>query len=191
MVDFETEPTGWTGVASDGALQVWQVSMTCTRMRLLTLALCLWIAGSRSGAAEVRRVLLSVQGLSIPATESIRSFHLKTWGVAFVSVCHVPPSWELKSEKFEDPEGYLDGRSDTYGEQLRQLSNMYLLDVYDYQPLAQRSPGIEHPALFTGWVEIGRMQPFDAGTLHRRTLKASNFSMQNAQACPIAPPAQP
>ncbi len=165
--------------------------MTGVWVRLLILPLCLWVGDPRLGRAEARRVLLSVQGLSIPPDDSIRSFHVETWGVNFVSVCHVPPAWELKSEKYEDPEGYLEGKSDTHGEPLRQLSNMYLVDVYDYQPLARNSPGVEYPASFAGWVEIGRVQPFEGGTHQRRTLKANNFSMQDAQTCPIAPPAPP
>src|SRR6185437_14168037 len=89
------------------------------------------LVGAQSASAEIRRVLLSVEGLKIGAAESIRAFRIETWGVQPLAVCQMPPSWELKSEKFEDPEGYLSGRSDVHGQQMAQLREMYLVDVYD------------------------------------------------------------
>ena len=143
-------------------------------------------------SADVRRALLSVDGLGVPVAKSIRAFHIETWGVYLLAICHVPPSWELKSEKFENPEGYVAGRSDVHGEPLRQMTDMYLVDVYDYQPLPNGDPkGEYHPASFAGWIAVGRRQPFDAGRLQKRTLTAGNFRLRNAERCPDAPPAQP
>jgi hypothetical protein len=143
-------------------------------------------------AAEVRRVLLTVDGLNLPANETIRAFHIETWGVEFLAVCHLPPSWELKSEKFEDPEGWLDGKADTHGEGLKKLSNMYLVDVYDYQPQPIGNPkGDYHPPSFAGWVEVGRVEPFDGGTRRKRKLRADQFRMRDAKTCPAPPPPQP
>lgn len=158
---------------------------------LLAPLLSVGLAHAAPASAEVRRVLLSIDGLSLLPMESIRAFHIETWGVEFVSVCHVPPSWELTSEKFEDPAGYLDGRSDTHGEPLKKMSAMYLVDVYEYQPLPKGDPKTEyHPASFAGWVEVGRIQPFDGGTRHKRTLKAGNFRLQSATRCPDQAPPQ-
>jgi hypothetical protein len=137
--------------------------------------------------AEVRRVLLTVDGLNLPANQTIRAFHVETWGVGLVSVCHLPPSWELKTEKFEDPEGRLDGKADTHGEDLKSLSDMFLVDVYDYQPNREGSV----PATFSGWVVVGRVEPFDGGTRRKRTLKAGQFRMRDAKNCPTPPSPQP
>lgn len=142
--------------------------------------------------AEVRRVLLTVDGLNIPTNQTIRAFHIETWGVEFLAICHLPPSWELKSEKFEDPEGWLDGKAGTHGEDMKKLSNMYLMDVYDYQAQPRGDPkGDYHPPSFAGWVELGRVEPFDGGTRRKRTLKADQFRMQDAKRCPVPPPPEP
>jgi hypothetical protein len=137
--------------------------------------------------------LLSVDGLGLKASQSIWAFHIETWGVEFLGVCYVPPSWQLKSEKFENPEGYLDGRSDTHGVALRRLPEMYLVDVYDYQPLPKGDPKAEyHPASFAGWVAVGRVQPFgEDGPHQKRKLTAGNFRLRDAAHCPNPPPAQP
>jgi len=156
------------------------------------LALCIGLTHAGPAFAEVRRVLLSIDGLNVREMESIRAFHIETWGVNFLAVCHVPPSWELKSEKFEDPEGYLDGVSDTHGEPLKRVTAMYLVDVWDYQPLPKGDPKTDyHPASFAGWVKVGKIQPFDARTLRKRTLKAGNFHLRDASRCPDPPQAQP
>jgi hypothetical protein len=161
-------------------------------MRLWFAVLIAFQIWGVSAHAEVRRVLLSVDGLNLPATETIRAFHIETWGVEFLAVCHLPPSWELKSEKFEDPEGWLDGKADTHGESLGKLSDMYLVDVYDYQPMPRGNPkGDFHPASFAGWVQVGRVEPFDGGTRRKRPLKADHFRMRDAKTCPAPPPASP
>ena len=135
---------------------------------------------------------MSVDGLDLPSTQTIRAFHIETWGVEFVAVCHLPPSWQLKSEKFEDSEGWLDGHADTGGESLKELSDMYLVDVYDYQPLPKGNlKGDYHPPSFAGWVEVGRVEPFDGGTRLKRNLKAGQFRMRDAENCPTPPPPQP
>ncbi len=161
-------------------------------LRCAGLAICVALAQAGPAAAEIRRVLLSVDGLNLPAMESIRAFHLDTWGVEFLAVCRVPPSWELKSEKFEDPAGYFEGRSEAHGEPFRRMSDMYLVDVYDYQPLPKGDPrGEYHPASFAGWVTVGLAQQFGGGARHKRVLKASNFRLRDASHCPDAPPAPP
>jgi hypothetical protein len=141
--------------------------------------------------AEVRRALLSVQDLKLPAHATIRAFHIKTWGIEFVAVCRMPRSWELKSEKFEDPEGSLDGKADTHGEPLKRLTDFYLVDVYGYQPEPKGDPkGEYHPPSFAGWVEVGTAEPF-GGPQRRRALTANNFRLKDSRNCPVAPPPQP
>jgi hypothetical protein len=151
------------------------------------LAFCACLGSQSTAEADVHRVLLSVDGLHMGQDEQIKAFDIKTWGVTFLAICRVPQDWQLKAEKFEDPAGDLSGRVDTHGEPLKALSDMYLVDVYDYQARLKDS----QPASFAGWVEIGTVAPFEGGSRHRRALGAGNFRLTNARRCPDPPPAQP
>lgn len=160
--------------------------------RLIVAAMACQLVALPSFAAAPRRVLLTVDGLNLPAGQTIRAFHIQTWGVEFLAVCRLPPSWRLSSEKFEDPEGRLDGKADTHGAALKSLSNTYLLDVYDYQPRPRgNANGDYHPASFAGWVDVGQVEPFDGGIRRKRTLKSDQFRMRDAQGCPAPPAPQP
>jgi hypothetical protein len=159
---------------------------------LIALLAAVQLVAAPPASAEVRRALLSVENLKLPAHATIRAFHIETWGVEFVAVCHMPPSWALKSEKFEDPEGSLDGRADTGGEPLKRLTDFYLVDIYDYQPLPKGDPkGEYHPPSFAGWVEAGTAEPFGGGARRKRALTANNFRLRDSRNCPVAPSPQP
>jgi hypothetical protein len=167
----------------------WRIGKA-TQVACAVLALCL--AGAQPSKAEIRRILLSVEGLDIPAGRAITAFRINTWGVELLAVCHVPRGWELREEKSVDPDGYLAGRADGHDEPLRQLAEMYLVDVYDYQALPRGNPKSDyHPASLAGWVEIGDWRPFAEGRGRRRTLKPGNFRLKDAQGCPAWPSARP
>src|SRR5579883_1945492 len=140
--------------------------------------------------AQITRGLLAVQDLGLPPGRSVAAFEVKTWGVSLLSVCRIPPSWLLSQEKFEDPAGVLRGRADVHGERLRELHDIFLVDVYDYQPLAKGNPeGEYHPASFSGWVEIADRSL--GKPLSRRSLRASNFHLTPASQCPAPPAGKP
>jgi hypothetical protein len=105
-------------------------------------------------------------------------------------VCRVPPQWEIKEEKFMDSEGLLSGRSDPYHRTLTKLDQMFLVDIYSYQPLPSGNPkGEYHPASFAGWFEV-----FDGNgdiLRRRRVFHAGNFHLTPAPRCPDAPPPEP
>jgi len=148
------------------------------------------IFGTRQGFGQITRALLSVDSLNLPADHSIAAFKIETWGVSLLSVCYIPPSWNLSQEKYEDPEGLLRGRSDIHGEPLRELHQMFLVDVDSYQPLPKGDPkGEYHPASFSGWVQI--IEEGSDAHGKRRTLRASNFHLTPASHCPTPPPAEP
>lgn len=160
------------------------------RVGCVALVACMCVGGTKPASAEVRRVLVSVDELEVPSGKSVRGFRIETWGVEFLAVCKFPRSWELKSEKFQDSEGYLEGRADVHGEPLDRLTEMYLVDVYDYQALPRGDPkGDYHPASFGGWVEVGPL--FGEGDSRRHKLTAANFHLKDAQSCPASPPAKP
>jgi hypothetical protein len=145
------------------------------------------LTGASQPSAGIRRVLLSVEGVRIPKGSAIFQYRLDTFGVEFLAVCKLPQSWEVQSEKFENPEGYLSGRADIHGEWLSALKEMYLVDVYDYRPVASR----DVPASFSGWVEVGSRERFGDWRGHRVQLAANNFRLTDAQRCPESPPPQP
>lgn len=144
----------------------------------------------QTALGQAQRALLSVDNLRIPPGGALASFHIDTWGVEPLAVCHVPPLWELKEEKFMDPEGLLSGRSDIYHRTLNKLDKLFLVDVYSYQPLPRGNPkGEYHPASFAGWYTV-----FDGNgdiVKKRRAFHAPNFHLTPAPRCPDAPPAGP
>jgi len=160
------------------------------RFVLTAVGVTLLCAGIQSSSGQVQRALLTVDGLSIPAGGAIAAFRIDTWGVIPLAVCHVPPLWEIREEKFMDSAGFLSGRSDFYHRTLTKLDQMFLVDIYSYQPLPRGNPkGEYHPASFAGWFEV-----FDGnGDVQRKRLMfhASNFHLTLAPRCPDAPPAEP
>ena len=153
--------------------------------------LSLTVLGTTRSEAAVKRALLSVDGLNVASADSIYDFRVETWGVEFLSACAFPQSWKLTSEKFEDSSGYLSGRADLHGSRLQRLSDMYLVDVYDYQPTSLHQSSGEVPASFKGWARVGRREPFGDWHGHKVALSARNFRLREATACPTPPPAAP
>jgi hypothetical protein len=139
---------------------------------------------------QIQRALLSVDGLSIPSDGALYAFHIDTWGVTPLAVCKVFPLWDIKAQKFMDPAGLLSGRSDPYHRTLTKLDQLYLVDVYSYQPMPKGDPkGGYHPASFAGWYEV-----FDGSgdvVRKRRVFRAKDFRLKAATRCPDAPPAEP
>ena len=159
------------------------------RLVLMVAGVSLLCVGTQPSFGQAQRALLTVDGLSIPAGGALAAFRIDTWGVIPLAVCHVPPLWEIKEEKFMDSAGFLSGRSDPH-RTLTKLDQMFLVDVYSYQPLPRGNPkGEYHPASFAGWFEV-----FDGnGDIRRKRLvfHASNFHLTPAPGCPDAPPAEP
>ena len=160
-------------------------STITTIMKITYLLVLLFLSATLEVApssGQSSRALLSVEGLGVPPGKTITAFNISTWGVEFLAVCKVPPSWEIKAEKYEDPAGMLHGKSDVHGEPLRELHQMFLVDVYSYQPLPKGDPkGEYHPASFSGWVEVAE-NPSERGK--RRTLRSTNFKLTPAARCP-------
>lgn len=160
------------------------------RIHLSVTLLLMLLVGAKSSYGQIQRALLTVDGLSIPAGGALAAFRIDTWGVVPLAVCKVPPLWEIKEEKFMDPEGVLSGSSDPYHRTLTKLDQMFLVDVYSYQPLPKGDPKSEyHPASFAGWFQV-----FDGNgkvLKSRRVFHAGNFHLTPASRCPDAPPPEP
>ena len=160
------------------------------RFVLTAAGVGLFFVGAHSSSGQVQRALLTVDGVSIPSGGALATFRIDTWGVIPLAVCRVPPLWEIKEEKFMDSAGLLSGRSDPNHRTLTKLDQMFLVDVYSYQPLPRGNPkGEYHPASFAGWFEV-----FDGNgdiLKRRRVLHAGNFHLTPAPRCPDAPPSEP
>jgi hypothetical protein len=165
-------------------------SLTIRRFVLTAAGVGLLVVGTHSSYGQVQRALLTVDGLSIPAGGALATFRIDTWGVIPLAVCRVPPQWEIKEEKFMDSAGLLSGRSDPNHRTLTKLDQMFLVDVYSYQPLARaNAKGEYYPASFSGWFNV-----FDGNgdiLKERRVLHAGNFHLNPALRCPDAPPSEP
>jgi hypothetical protein len=159
------------------------------RIDLFIAFLLMLLFGPNLSFGQAQRVLLTVDGLNIPAGGALAAFHIDTWGVIPLAVCKVPPLWEIKEEKFLDSSGLLSGHSDPH-RTLTKLDQMFLIDVFNYQPLPRGNPkGDYHPASFAGWYEV-----FDGdGDILKKhhMFHANNFHLTPASRCPDAPPAEP
>jgi hypothetical protein len=160
------------------------------RTHLSATFLFMLLVGTKPGFGQAQRALLTVDGLSIPAGGALAAFRIDTWGVTPLAVCKVPPLWEIREEKFMDSAGFLSGRTDPYHRTLTKLDQVFLVDVYNYQPLPKGDPKTEyHPATFVGWYEVFNG---NGNVLRkRRVFHAANFHLTAAPRCPDAPPTEP
>lgn len=164
--------------------------MDVKRFAALGLFAAVFVCMAQPSVAAVRRVLLSVDGLTVPKDKAIFAYRIDTFGIEFLAVCSVPSGWELRSQKYENSEGYLAGQAGLHARRLR-LTAMYLIDVYEYRAETRREGSAEHPASFSGWVQIGSREQFGDWRGRKVTLGPNNFRLTNATRCPAPPLAQP
>lgn len=62
-----------------------------------------------ASADHPRSYLLSIGGIPLRDTESIKAFSIKTWGVEFNAVCRIPGGWRIKAGSSATPNGELEG----------------------------------------------------------------------------------
>lgn len=73
------------------------------------LPLLLLMPGAASAFEHPHTYLLSVIGLPVKATGSVKAFSFDTWGVEFNSVCRVPGGWRIKAGSSATQDGELVG----------------------------------------------------------------------------------
>ncbi|USU11942.1 hypothetical protein NF701_15640 [Sphingomonadaceae bacterium OTU29THOMA1] len=151
--------------------------------RLLPLALL------SIGAAPIdhpRTYLLSVGRIPLADTESVAEFAIETWGVEFISVCHIPRGWRIKVGSSATPNGELEGKGSQGATWFntgspKELRDLVLVTLYaPVQPadIGSSSNGI--PATFKGHATIST----DDGDVRRR-LSYRNITLTPARRCPI------
>ncbi len=66
-------------------------------------------AGAASAVDHPHTYLLSIIGLPVKDTVSVKAFSFDIWGVQFNSVCRVPEGWRIKAVSSATPNGELSG----------------------------------------------------------------------------------
>src|SRR4051794_35617938 len=69
------------------------------------------IAAASVAAAPVDHPKTYLASLRIPLRQgrSVESFSIRTWGVRFKAVCHIPYGWRIKAGNGASPDGDLEG----------------------------------------------------------------------------------
>ncbi|EIZ81310.1 hypothetical protein WSK_0016 [Novosphingobium sp. Rr 2-17] len=71
--------------------------------------LLLLMPGVASAADHSQTYLLSVIGLPVADTGSVKAFSFDTWGVEFNSVCRIPGGWRITAGSSATPNGEFAG----------------------------------------------------------------------------------
>jgi hypothetical protein len=153
-------------------------------MKPLAVAIALATAAFFSNpAAAAQTELLSLRGLPVGENQYIDQFHIQTWNVQILAVCHFPGVWRITAGQFLGYEGVLSGETEAgmgYVRQadLKKLEGLFLVSVDGYQSRARRN----QPATFAGSIHVGTFgnDPKE----HRVLLKATNFVRSPASRCP-------
>jgi hypothetical protein len=120
--------------------------------------------------------------------EYVARFDIKTWGVRVIAVCHIPGGWTISAGKNADPEGVLSGSAGEGvafldAEGLHQLTDLFLVQVDDYHPVAKGDCANScTPASFTGNFYIGEYGA-DAQPTPQRVIP-ENIRLTAATRCP-------
>ena len=110
-------------------------------------SLCGLLAGAARPYCALGHELLSLRGIQLPAHGYISSFHIDTWGVTVLAVCHLPPGWTVTAGRSADPSGVLGGTASlgvTFlnSASLSEPDDLFLIEVSDYQPAEGGTPNI-------------------------------------------------
>jgi hypothetical protein len=149
-------------------------------LRLAFLGLAMF--GLVSSPAYGKTYILSLRELPLEADESIESFSLKTWGVEFKAVCHIPSDWELTAGR-TGPLGKLEGQAGHGASQLghNRLRELRGLAIVELSGPVQTGQQGTVPATFAGEAKIhsGR-----AATARTMQLSSTNVQLTPSGACP-------
>ena len=134
--------------------------------------------------------LLSITGIQIDENEYVDRFTLATWGVHFLSVCHLPPGWSITAGKSAAPDGAIEGEA-SHGvtfldrHRLSELHGLALVRLYEGVRRSDiRATADGHmPATFAGDAGIGTYGR-DDGPRRQVRLTYANLRLTPAAACP-------
>jgi len=151
------------------------------------LPLLLLLPGPAFAVDHPRTYLLSINGLPVKGTGSVKAFSIDTWGVEFNSVCRIPTGWRITAGSSATPNGELAGEGSQgatwFNERGPKALHAFVL-VTLYAPVqrtdvktADRSGLV--PATFKGFATVET----DDGE-KRFPLTFRNITLTPAVACP-------
>ena len=151
---------------------------------LLPLAL---LATGAAPADHPQTYLLSIGGIALKDTESIKAFSIDTWGVEFNSVCRIPRGWRIKAGSSATPNGELSGEGSQGATWFNEgspkdLHSFVLITLV--APVQQADIGLPDgssliPATFKGY---GTLETDDGD--RRVPLTYLNVTLTPARSCP-------
>jgi len=132
-----------------------------------------------------RRYLLSLGRIPVGDTESIEAFSIRTWGVRFVAVCHIPRGWRVKAGSSATPNGEVSGDGSqgatwfrrSSPKELQQLVLVTLSGPVQRETVGSEDNGV--PATFIGTVTLST----DDGKV-QRVLTYRNVTLTPSHRCP-------
>jgi hypothetical protein len=135
-----------------------------------------------SSAAPAETYLASITGISLRADESIGHFNLRTWGVRFRAVCHIPSDWEITAGSF-GPQGRISGEAGHGASSIRrensgELHSLVLVDLSG--PVQTHRIG-SAPPTFSGDASVHVGKNDSTRTVR---LSAANVRLKRADRCP-------
>jgi hypothetical protein len=155
----------------------------CWRMKNALAAFAILLT-CQAQAAAPKSFLASIEGIQLNDGEGIASFKLRTWGVVFQAVCHVPYDWEITAGSM-GPSGRLEGMAGHGASWVRTgdhrtLRALVLITlVGGVQKTDIRHSGGVIPATFSGmaFVESG-------DRIRKVQLTYANVRLASAKRCP-------
>jgi hypothetical protein len=136
--------------------------------------------------------LLSIARVPFKAEERMTKFSLKTWGVTFDAVCHIPYGWQIQAGGGVTSEGELEGKGSNgvtwVGKDgLRQFDDLVLITLYaPIQARSSKDATGEVPATFSGtatlWADDAERPVY---------LGSGNIRLTPASRCPTLPSTSP
>jgi hypothetical protein len=148
-------------------------------MRLLSLLL---LAVAPTQSDQERTYLASVEGIHlVDKYEMIESFHISSWGVHFLSVCHIPVGWTITAGGSLTPEGLFEGQGGLGVSMPREANpkSFRSLVLVRLGRVQRRDVGAT-PATFKGHATA-----WDGGDSYRKvTLTYKNIRLVAARRCP-------
>ena len=146
-------------------------------------------AASSALVDHPKSYLVSILNIPLMADDRITGFSIKTWGVTFKTVCHIPPGWTISAGGSATPEGQLAGDASLGVTWLEsgsspEFKKMVLVDLYS--PVQRRDVRVQggtRPATFKGYAHL-----WNNDVERKVRLTWSNVELTPASRCPAAAP---
>jgi hypothetical protein len=143
-------------------------------------------AAAQAPKDQPQTFLASFDAIPLGPNESIDTFEIKTWGVEFKAVCHIPGGWWIEAGGSATPEGSIKGRGSLGATWLnraglRDLRNLVLVKLYapiQRKDVRDNGGNVIIPATFKGQASVYGPPP------RKIKLTYANVRLVPATRCP-------